>query len=180
MRSETNVRRSRVKGDKALQRLRDSLGQAQVSRRIGDTSGGHLGARRCKGSSLEERSVERSRTYRVTIHVPFSPRLHGEKKRSAGAPHGWMTRAVHSKPRVCRKECDCLQHRGLQYPGKGLADQNAPCTPAGSAPCVEQRPADAYGPGWRLKQFGSYGPHTAHSHTQARARARELTCSGGG
>ena len=67
--------------------------------------------------------MERSGTYRVTIHEPFSPRLHGGKKRSAGAPHGWMTRAVHSKPRVCRKECDCLQDRRLQYPGKGLADQ---------------------------------------------------------
>ena len=77
--------------------------------------------------------MERSGTYRVTIHEPFSPRLHGGKKRSAAAPHGWMTRAVHSKPRVCRKERDCLQDRGLQYPGKGL---DAPCTPAGSAPCV--------------------------------------------
>ena len=115
-------------------------------------------------------------TYRVTIHGPFSPRLRGGKKRSAGAPHGWMTRAVHSKPRVCRKERDCLQDRGLQYPGKGL---DAPCTPAGSAPCVVQRPARAYGPRWEPKQFGSRDPlTTAHGHTrrtvtrkQARARA---------
>ena len=173
MRSETNVRRSRVKGDKALQRLRDSLGQAQVSRRIGDTSGGHLGARRCKGPSLEERSVERSRTYRVTIHVPFSPRLHGGKKRSAGAPHGWMTRAVHSKPRVCRKECDCLQHRGLQYPGKGLADQKrslyssriGSLCRAKTCRCLRAwMEAEAI---WFLR-----ATHGTQSHASARARAR--------
>ncbi len=182
MSSESHVRRSRVKGDKALQRLHDSpvraeklslytLEQAQVPRRSQQLT--VHGSRRT--------SVQRPSRYLSCNHswAIQSTIARGKETQRWGATRVDDEGRPLQAPSLQKKSVTACKIAGYCILLRGWRIRvDAPCTPAGSAPCVVQRPARAYGPRWEPKQFDSRDPLTAHGHArrtvtrkQARARA---------
>jgi hypothetical protein len=168
------MRRSRIKSDKALQRLHNppfrseklslyTLEQAQVPRRSQQLKLHRVGSRRT--------SVQR-------------PKLNRGAFRGAGrylsCNHSWAIQSTIARrketqrwgaarvddegrplqaPSLQKKSVTACKIAGYSIRVRGWRIRvDAPCTPAGSVPCVEQRPARAYGPRWKPKQFGSRDP----------------------
>ena len=174
MSSESHVRRSRVKGDKPLQRLHDSPVRAE----------------KLSLYTLEQAQVPR-RSQQLTVHGSRRTSVQRPKlKRGAfrGASrylscnHSWAIQSTIARrketqrwgatrvddegrplqaPSLQKKSVTACKIAGYCILLRGWRIRvDAPCTPAGSAPCVVQRPARAYGPRWEPKQFGSRDPLT--------------------